>query len=65
MAYGNGHFIAWPVYRDLAYSSTNGMDWVSNSVPSASEIAKVKFLNGQFMGVGGDNDGFIFSSKMA
>jgi hypothetical protein len=63
VVYGNGYFIAFPVYHDFVYVSTNGMDWVSNSAPLADEIARVKFLNGRFMGAGGDNDnGFVFSS---
>lgn len=64
VVYGNGRFIAFPVYHDFVYCSTNGVDWISNSAPLADEIsAKVEFLNGRFMGAGGDDDdGFIFSS---
>ena len=62
LAYGNGRFVAFAIFRDVVYHSTNGMDWVSADAPLASEIAKVRFLNGRFMGVGGDDHGTIFFS---
>lgn len=63
LVYGNGRFVAFAIFRDLVYHSTNGVDWVSADMPLAMEVNKVRFINGRFLGVGGDDDdGFIFSS---
>lgn len=62
LVYGNGRFVAFAIFRDLIYQSTNGVDWVGADTPLASEVGRVRYINGRFIGVGGDDDGFVFSS---
>lgn len=61
LVYGNGRFVAFG-FSDLMYHSTNGVDWVSADTPLVSQVASARFINGRFIGVGGNDDGFIFSS---
>lgn len=63
MVYGNGRFVAFAASRDLIFHSTNGVDWVSADTPLISQVSKARFVNGHFIGVGGVNDGFIFTSS--
>lgn len=64
LVYGKGNFVAFAYSRDLVYHSTNGVDWASADTPLASEVYGVRFLNGRFIGVGGDDgDGFMFVSS--
>ena len=48
VVFGNGKFLAFSAYRDLIYSSANGLTWTSADVPGVSGVQRVKFLNGQF-----------------
>lgn len=63
VVYGRGVFIAFASWRDLVYRSANGRRWRASEAQFASEIWKAKFLQRRFIGVGGDEDGFIFTSR--
>ncbi len=61
LVYGNGRFVAFSRFRDLVYYSVNGMRWRSQTVPRASQVNKVKFLNNTFFGLG--ENGLVLSSR--
>jgi hypothetical protein len=50
--FGNGHFVAFSLFRDLIYHSTNGVVWASREVPGLSTNGVTAFLNGTFVALG-------------